>query len=264
MLVLSPYNPWDRGILNAIHLKPLNLVYLGHLHPFFHDAFSFLPPVFGRRPSNQTTAKCGDSNCGKSTQRVQVLCGVCHTRWTQNPVINGVHMGPLPWAPKPKMVKSHSVFRVFLLVHIACLLFLVEFPNMMKKHTNTHYSALFNFCLYQIYLNKAFKCFVYARTRLRVEIGETFCIKQLAQLGTFFAEAVPERIAFSNEASPSVSHHRMSCAKIPKLQCTDQKPRNWLLTWRIIPGCSRSKWPFMAYKWGILTTYKSWDDPPST
>ena len=21
---------------------------------------------------------------------------------------------------------------------------------------------------------------------------------------------------------------------------------------------------FMAYKWGLLTTYKSWDDPPST
>ena len=30
-------------------------------------------------------------------------------------------------------------------------------------------------------------------------------------------------------------------------------------------GCSPSKWPFMAYKMGmILTTYKSWDAPPST
>ena len=33
----------------------------------------------------------------------------------------------------------------------------------------------------------------------------------------------------------------------------------------VITGCSPSKWPyFMAHKWGvILTTYKSWDDPPS-
>lgn len=43
-------------------------------------------------------------------------------------------------------------------------------------------------------------CVLYARTRLRVEMGETFCIKQLAQLGTCFAEAVPEGIAVSNES----------------------------------------------------------------
>ena len=31
-------------------------------------------------------------------------------------------------------------------------------------------------------------------------------------------------------------------------------------------GWSSCNWPnFMAYKWGvILTTYKSWDDPPSS
>ena len=29
-------------------------------------------------------------------------------------------------------------------------------------------------------------------------------------------------------------------------------------------GCFPSKWPFMAYKCGLLTTYKSWDDPPSS
>ena len=50
-------------------------------------------------------------------------------------------------------------------------------------------------------------------------------------------------------------------------------------TWRIIPvskwlitmvskspkwGYSPYKWPnSMAYKWRLLTTYKSWDDPPS-
>ncbi len=28
-------------------------------------------------------------------------------------------------------------------------------------------------------------------------------------------------------------------------------------------GCSPSKWPFMASEWRLLTTYKSWDDPPS-
>ena len=33
----------------------------------------------------------------------------------------------------------------------------------------------------------------------------------------------------------------------------------------VVPCCSPSKWPFFwLIRWGLLTTYDTWDDPPST
>ena len=134
-----------------------------------------------------------------------------------------------PYFRNTDMVKRKYSFSFF---HVACFFFCSSGVSKHdeKKQKHTHYEALFNFSLYHLYqinLNKAFQCFVYARTRLRVEIGETFCIKQLAELGTFFrGKLFPKASRFRTKSLLRFSDHRMSCAKIPKLRCADRKPTN--------------------------------------
>ena len=74
---------------------------------------------------------------------------------------------------------------------------------------------------------------------------------------------------YYSEGGASVELHRQARIQTTTLPEANQNLKTMLNTWRIIPvskclitmvskfpkwGCSPYKWPFMAYRWGLLTT----------
>lgn len=131
----------------------------------------------------------------------------------------------------PNMVQRKWRFSFF---HVACFFFCSsgvskhDWTN-TETHTHTHYAALFNFCLYQIYLNKAFQCFVYARTRLRVELWWNFLYQAIGRAGNMFRRSCSQtHRGFERNLSFGITSQNELCKDPKATMC-------WLKTHNLAP-----------------------------